>query len=88
MEQAIQLRKQIDQLPDGSVKQHMSNALAQLEREIGMSIPSAQQGGGGAGSAMDTDSGSLKVVVLKGQERQSFELKVCKGYEKWIRDAH
>jgi hypothetical protein len=74
IEQAIQLRKQIDQLPAGTVKQHMSKALTQLEREIGMTVTSTQQGG--SSSAMDTGSATLKVVVLKGGAQQTFEFKV------------
>lgn len=72
VQQASQLRTQIDGLPDGPIKVHMSKALAQLEAELGM--PTTTAGGGAAAEAAGGLSWELKVVVQRGGESQTFVL--------------
>ena len=75
MEQASQLRGQIDSLPDGVVKDHMSQALAQLESEISLVGGDINMGGPSQdwGTEAQSDKG-LKVgmtweikVILQGR---------------------
>lgn len=78
--QAKELRQQIDKLPSGAVKDHMSKALRQLEGELGMPVPSSasvassrsEGGGGGEGD----HTWELKINVEDGGRSQSFVLKV------------
>lgn len=73
VQQASQLRIQIDGLPDGPIKVHMSKALAQLEAELGMSTTTTA-GGGAAAEEAGGSSWELKVVVQRGGESQTFVL--------------